>query len=458
MDETDRPLRIPPQTFIYADKHNIFQLLQSLLSCLLIDQPDDPIDYLIRVLQRNPSGVSKVVLLGPPAVGKRTLARKLSADLQAAHVTCENLLESQPEQNIQELPVELLVKRIQQRLNDCNITQGWLLEGFPQTRLQALCLQEAGIIPEHVVVLEAPDDVLLQRSRGKMVDPLTGEVYHQTFLWPDDHTVAQRLRHEELSDKQHVAELQRYRCEGQGLMSIYQHVLRVINGDQPHSDVYQQALAFIQTRRYTRTPRILLLGPPGSGKSHQAKLLSEKHKLVDVCCSQLLRSVAAEGATLGEQIQPYLDCCSAVPDLLVLQVLENRLSQLDCSSRGWIIHGFPRNLDQARLLHKSQYQPNRVYFLDLNDDVCLNRISLRATDPISGQRFHAVTRPALSPEVQNRLRTRPKDTTPVMIRKLKLYRLDCVGLQSLYPEAVHIDADLDPQSVFDLLDSRLTAD
>lgn len=140
MDETDRPLRIPPQTFIYADKHNIFQLLQvhahthiailwlslahtfkcvcaaqSLLSCLLIDQPDDPIDYLIRVLQRNPSGgkwrscdsggwrcivlwpptvsavepastwwswsltcssccsVSKVVLLGPPAVGKRTL-------------------------------------------------------------------------------------------------------------------------------------------------------------------------------------------------------------------------------------------------------------------------------------------------------------------------------------------------------------------------------------------------
>ncbi|TWW60943.1 Adenylate kinase 8 [Takifugu flavidus] len=309
-----------------------------------------------------------------------------------------------------------------------HVFQGWLLEGFPQTRLQALCLQEAGIIPEHVVVLEAPDDVLLQRSRGKMVDPLTGEVYHQTFLWPDDHTVAQRLRHEGLSDKQHVAELQRYRCEGQGLMSIYQHVLRVINGDQPHSDVYQQALAFIQTRRYTRTPRILLLGPPGSGKSHQAKLLSEKHKLVDV------------------------------PDLLVLQVLENRLSQLDCSSRGWIIHGFPRNLDQARLLHKSQYQPNRVYFLDLNDDVCLNRISLRATDPISGQRFHAVTRPALSPEVQNRLRTRPKDTTPVMIRKLKLYRLDCVGLQSLYPEAVHIDADLDPQSVFDLLDSRLTAD
>ncbi|CAF87607.1 unnamed protein product, partial [Tetraodon nigroviridis] len=67
-------------------------------------------------------------------------------------------------------------------------------------------------------------------------------------------------------------------------------------------------------------------------------------------------------------------------------VLETRLSQPDCSSRGWILHGFPQNLDQARILQGSQYQPNRVYFLDLSDEVCLSRVSLRATDPVSGQR------------------------------------------------------------------------
>lgn len=123
MDETVRPLRIPPQTFIYADKHNIFQLLQSLLSSLLIDRPDEPIDYLIRWLQRDLVGAPRVVLLGPPAVGKRTLARKLSAELGAAHVTPESLLENQSEQSIQELPVELLVKRIQERLSASDVTQ-----------------------------------------------------------------------------------------------------------------------------------------------------------------------------------------------------------------------------------------------------------------------------------------------------------------------------------------------
>lgn len=80
---------------------------------------------------------------------------------------------------------------------------------------------------------------------GKYLNPthhfLFVDVYHQTFLWPEDHAVAQRLAKEAgLSDKQHVAELQRYRCEDQGLKSVYQHVLKVINGDQPHGDVYQQ--------------------------------------------------------------------------------------------------------------------------------------------------------------------------------------------------------------------------
>lgn len=81
------------------------------------------------------------------------------------------------------------------------VVQGWVLEGIPQTRLQALSLQQAGIIPEHVgenimsystlhtrrmtayihmcvcvctVMLEAPDNVLLERTQGKLVDPLTG--------------------------------------------------------------------------------------------------------------------------------------------------------------------------------------------------------------------------------------------------------------------------------------------
>ncbi|XP_018548866.1 adenylate kinase 8 [Lates calcarifer] len=467
MDETVKPLRIPPQMSVYADKHNIFHLVQSLVSSLVIDQPDDPLSYLINLLQRSSVDIPRIILLGPPAVGKHTVATKLSAELRAVHVTADSLLQDQSELSVQarqytltqqELPAELLLKLTQQRLTevDC-FNRGWVLEGIPQTRLQALSLQQVGVVPEHVVMLEAPDDVLLERSQGKLVDPLTEHVYHQTFIWPDDDIIAERLeKGRGPSEEQRLAELQRYRCEVTGLTSAYQHVLKVVNSDQPHADVYQQVLAFVRTRRRSRTPRILLLGPPGSGKSHQARLLSEKYKMVDVCCGRLLRSVAADGSSLGEEIQPYLDDGRPVPDSLVLQVLEQRLSRVDCSCRGWILHGFPQDLQQARSLQESQHQPNRVFFLELTDDVCLERITLRATDPVSGERFHAVTRPAPSSQVQNRLKTRPADSTHSVTHSLNQYRTHTAVLQSVYPDAVHIDADQDPRSVFEALESRLT--
>ncbi|XP_070760848.1 adenylate kinase 8 [Enoplosus armatus] len=466
MDQTVKPLRIPPQMSVYTDKHNIFHLLQSMLSSLVIDQPEDPICYLVSLLQRSSVDIPRVLLLGPPAVGKHSLARKLSAELRAVHVTTGTLLQDQSELSAQarqytlteqELPAELLVRLIQQRLDevDC-FNRGWVLEGIPQTRLQALSLQQAGVIPEHVVMLEAPEDVLLERSQGKLVDPLTGDVYHQTFIWPVDDTVAQRLEGaQSRSETQRLAELQRYRCEVTGLSSVYQHVLKIINGDQPHADVYKQVLAFIRTRRRSRTPRILLLGPPGSGKSHQARLLSEKYKMVDVCCGQLLRSVASEGSALGVEIQPYLDDGRPVPDTLVLQVLEERLSRVDCISRGWILHGFPFDVQQAKSLQESPHQPNRVFFLELTDDVCLERITLRATDPVSGERFHTVTRPAPSSEVQNRLTIRPEDSTHIVTHSLSQYRTHTAALQSVYPDAVHI-AGQDLHSVFEALESRLT--
>ncbi|XP_029366880.1 adenylate kinase 8 isoform X2 [Echeneis naucrates] len=467
MDETVRPLRIPPQMTAYADKHVIIHLVQDMMSSLFIDQPDDPVSYLIRLLQRSRADVPRIMVLGPPAVGKHTVAQKLSAELRAVHVTMDTLLLDQSElsnethrntRSQQELPVELLIERIQQRLkkSDC-FNRGWVLDGLPQTRLQALGLQRAGVIPEHVVMLKAPEDVLLERSLGKLVDPLTGDVYHQTFIWPADDIIAQRLeKGRGFSEEQQLADLQRFRCEVTGLKAAYQHVLKVINGDQPHVDVFQQVLAFIQTRHRSRTPRILLFGPPGSGKSHQARLLSEKYKMVDVCCGQLLKCVAADGSVVGKEIQPYLD--EGQPDSLVLQVLDQRLSQVDCSCRGWILHGFPCDLQQARSLQESQHQPNRVFFLELTDDVCVERLSLRATDPVTGERFHTVTRPAPSSQVQDRLKIRPEDHTHTVTHILNQYRTHTAVLQSVYPDAVHIDADQDPHSVFEALESRLNTE
>ncbi|XP_023814531.1 adenylate kinase 8 isoform X3 [Oryzias latipes] len=462
MDETVKPLRIPPQMRNYAEKHELTHLAQGLVSNLLIDQPDDPISYLIDLLQGSSLDTPRVMVLGPPAVGKYTLCKRLSAELQAVHVTTESLLQGQSELSAlseKDLPSELLVRILQQRLKevDC-LKKGWVLQGIPKTRLQALNLQQVGVLPKHVVMLEAPDDVLQERNQGRMVDPQTkADTYHQILNWPSDDTIAGRLQKgRSLSNEQLSEELQHHSCEVSGLRSAYQHVLKVISGDQSHADIYQQALAFVQTRHRSRPQRIVLLGPPGSGKSLQAQLLAETYKMVDVSCGRLLRSIAAGGSALGEDIQLYLDGGLPVPDSKVLQVLEERLSQEDCSSRGWVLHGFPKNLLQARSLQESQHEPNRVFFLEATDEVCLERITLQATDPVSGQRFHAVSNPAPTSEFHSRLQTRPQDGTEEVLRRLREYRELSDALKSVYPDAAHVDADPQPRSVFEALQSRLT--
>lgn len=465
MDETVKPLRIPPQMSVYADKYGIFHLMQSMVSSLVVDRPDDPIAYLIGFLQRR-ADIPRIMVLGPPAVGKRTVSKKLSVELGAVHVTKESLLQEQTELSQQareytveqrEVPLELMVQIIQQRLSEADcFNNGWVLEGIPETRLLALNLQQVGVIPEHVVMLQASSDVLMERRKGKLVDPVTGDVYHQTFIWQVDDDVVQRLaKGLGLSEKQHLAQLQLFRCEVTGLMSAYQHVLKIINSDQPHADVSQQALAFVKTHRRSRTPRILLFGPPGSGKSQQARLLSQKYRIVEVCCGHLLRSVAAEGSELGKMIQPYLNEGQPIPDNLVLQIIEQRLRLVDCSCRGWVLHGFPRDLQQATMLKETQQQPNRVFFLELTDDDCLERLSKRATDPVTGERYHAVTRPAPSTLIRNRLMTRPDDSEESVKRALAEYRTHTAALQSVFPDAVRVDAEQDPHSVFEALESRL---
>ncbi|XP_028312249.1 adenylate kinase 8 [Gouania willdenowi] len=455
MDETVKPLRIPPQVSLYNDTHHVIDLVQSLLCSLVLEQPDDPISFLMKVLKKSSENTPSVIILGPPSVGKHTVAKRLSSELKAVHVTTDSLLDQlDGDQGDNDFLLQLLQKRLKEP--DCFNT-GWVLEGFPQTRLQALTLQQAGVIPAHVVFLQAPEDVLFQRGHGRLVDPVTGDIYHQTFIQPANDVIAGRLQEgRSLSEEEHQLALQRYHTEVTGLMSAYQHSLKVINADQPQEDVYQQVLSFVQTRQSSRIPRILLLGPPGSGKSLQARLLSEKYRLVDVGCSELLRASAADGSSLGQKIIPYLDEGRGVSDSLVLQTLEERLSRLDCSSRGWILHGFPENLQQARSLQDGLYRPNRVFLLELTDEVCLERLTLRAVDPVSGQSFHAVTQPPPTFEVQNRLRTRTQDSRECVSERVREFRLCMDELQCVFPDVVHVDADQDPHAVFEALESRLT--
>ncbi|XP_039576189.1 adenylate kinase 8 isoform X3 [Passer montanus] len=414
----------PPPAGAYAEERGLFQLLQNMLEELLIHKPDDPIEFMINHLKQNNDDAPRICVLGPPASGKTTVAMWLCKHFNAIRVSQETLLfkevlmqteeaKAYKERN-QKIPNALWANLIQERLSnvDC-IKQGWILEGFPENQEQAWLLQSSGIFPRHVVMLYAPDTVLIERSGGKRLDPLTQEVFHTTFDWPSDPQVQQRLvKPEDLSEQEVSRKLLEYHRNFPEIFHIYQKVLKSINADQPSVDVLSQ-----------------------------------------VCCGQLLKEAVADNTKLGELVKPYIDSGCPVPDNLVLKLLTERLSALDCLSNGWVLSGFPRDVGQGEQLQKAQINPNRVFFFNLPYEAIMERLSQRRTDPVTGERYHTTFRPAPTPEIQARLRQNPKDEEENIEKRLDIYYSNVKALQDFYQDAFYVNADQDPYVIFEFIES-----
>ncbi|XP_033282770.1 adenylate kinase 8 isoform X3 [Orcinus orca] len=358
------------------------------------------------------------------------------------------------------LPNMLLVRLLQERLReeDC-VRRGWILDGIPETREQALLIQTLGVSPRHVIVLSAPDTVLIERNLGKRIDPQTGEIYHTTFDWPPESEIQNRLIVPAgISEGETARRLLEYHRNIIRILPSYPKIVKAITADQPCVDVFYQALTYVQTIHRSNapfTPRVLLCGPVGSGKSLQAALLAQKYGLVNVCCGQLLKEAMADKSKYGEMIQPFFEKETAVPSYVIMKVLKQRLDQQDCVERGWVLHDFPRDRDQACLMDSMGYKPNRVFFLNVPFDSIIERLTLRRTDPVTGERYHLMYKPPPTMEIQARLLQSPKDSEEQIRLRMEQFYRNSAELQEFYGQAITLNGDQDPYTVFEYIESGI---
>jgi adenylate kinase len=129
--------------------------------------------------------------------------------------------------------------------------------------------------------------------------------------------------------------------------------------------------------------RLILLGPPGSGKGTQAQRLVSRHGIVQLSTGEMLRAAVAAGTPIGLQAKEIMANGGLVPDEVVVGIISDRIEQPD-ARKGFILDGFPRTVPQAaaldELLKKKHLKLDAVVELRVNESALLDRVEKRAEE------------------------------------------------------------------------------
>lgn len=178
----------------------------------------------------------RVILLGPPGVGKGTQAARLCARFGLLHLSTGDMLRAEVAAGSPLglaakakmdagalVPDDVILGMIENKLRDSG---GCLFDGFPRTLPQAKALDSSAAKPDAVVELDLDDDSIVERMSGRMVHPASGRVYHQKFAPPkvagvDDTTGEALIRRDDDKEETVRSRLAVYRRETLPLSDYY---------------------------------------------------------------------------------------------------------------------------------------------------------------------------------------------------------------------------------------------
>src|SRR5215813_5252605 len=129
--------------------------------------------------------------------------------------------------------------------------------------------------------------------------------------------------------------------------------------------------------------RLILLGPPGSGKGTQAQRLVQRYGIVQLSTGEMLRAAVAAGTPIGLKAKDIMANGGLVPDEVVVGIIADRIEEPD-AKKGFILDGFPRTVPQAEaldeLLKKKHVKLDAVVELRVNESALLQRVETRVAE------------------------------------------------------------------------------
>lgn len=372
----------------YLEQNNIYDLFRHCMDRLVIEKPQDPLSFLIQLLQHPPT--LNVICFQPPGLqaSNNSPVDQCASKYNLIHVSLQHVLQhvlqhtqqyqlnetdksmiqeltqghphgqhAAQEDKYQTLVSNLVIQRLQQ--SDCK-SQGWILSDFPATTSQALALQRSGCVPNKLIYIDHEvDNIRFFCISGLRI---TAESANTLIM--------------------------EWKKKMDAVVDFYKDSIHYIDGRQGIAHVIDNSLQYLSSPVHglgSRVPhRICVVGPLGSGRSTQSLMLARALNIVHISTSALLQSLAHGDSPAAQEAKYALQTGQPAPDEVIIELLKNRLSQADARN-GFVLDGFPRTVQQAQALFDLKVQPSRTILLDAPDAAIEKRLTSLLHDPKSGE-------------------------------------------------------------------------
>ncbi len=195
---------------------------------------------------------------------------------------------------------------------------------------------------------------------------------------------------------------------------------------------------------------IIIAGAPASGKGTQCEIIKDEFGVVHLSTGDMLRAAVSAGTDVGIKAKEFMDSGKLVPDDVIIGIIIDRLSESDCKTQGWLLDGFPRTAVQAKALSDAGVSADCFIFLDVPDDILVERVVGRRTDPETGKIYHMKFSPppADDEELLNRLEHRSDDTEEKVVVRLEQFHSNVAAVKGSYEDImIAIDGNRSPADV-----------
>jgi len=180
---------------------------------------------------------------------------------------------------------------------------------------------------------------------------------------------------------------------------------------------------------------VVLVGPPGSGKGTQAKLLRERFGIPQISTGDMLRAAVKAGTEMGLAAKKVMDSGGLVSDDIIIGLVKERITQPDCAA-GFLFDGFPRTIVQADALKTAGVRLDVVLEIDVPDEAIVERMSGRRVHVASGRTYHVRFNPprreGVDDETGEALIQRVDDLEETVVKRLAVYAAQTRPLVDYY--------------------------